>query len=65
MKLAVVFSSIFAAAAAAADPQVTAPAELLPRQDSDPAFLGYINRSGSCEIARYSPIFRFVSWAAE
>jgi len=53
MKFAVVLSSIVALAAAAADPQVTARAELLgPRQNSDPALLGYLSSGSSFSAAR-------------
>lgn len=45
MKSTAVISSLVALAAAAADPQITARAELAPRQD-DPAFLGFVSASG-------------------
>jgi hypothetical protein len=38
-------SSLVAVAAAAADPQITPRAELAPRQNSDPAFLGWVSAS--------------------
>ncbi|KAH7084454.1 hypothetical protein FB567DRAFT_82912 [Paraphoma chrysanthemicola] len=43
MKFIATTASIVAIAAAAADPQVTPRAELAQRQNSDPAFLGYIS----------------------
>ncbi|KAH7385244.1 hypothetical protein DE146DRAFT_759499 [Phaeosphaeria sp. MPI-PUGE-AT-0046c] len=45
MKSTTVIGSLVALAAAAADPQITARAELAPRQD-DPAFLGFVSASG-------------------
>jgi hypothetical protein len=48
MKL-VTISTIIAVAAAAADPQITPRAELAARQNSDPAFLGYVSASSTCK----------------
>jgi hypothetical protein len=41
----IAISSLVALAAAAADPQITARAELAPRQN-DPAFLGFVSAPG-------------------
>ena len=49
MKFIATVSSLVAIAAAAADPQITPQAELAPRQNSDPAFLGYIS-AATCEF---------------
>jgi hypothetical protein len=49
MKFVVSISSVIAVAAAAADPQITPRAELAARQNSDPAFLGYVSASSTCK----------------
>ncbi|KAF2028314.1 hypothetical protein EK21DRAFT_70027 [Setomelanomma holmii] len=43
MKFIASIATLIASAAAAADPQITPRAELAPRQNSGPAFLGYIS----------------------
>jgi hypothetical protein len=44
----VTISSMVAVAAAAADPQITPRAELAARQNSDPAFLGWVSATQTC-----------------
>jgi hypothetical protein len=48
MKL-VAISTVISVVAAAADPQITPRAELAARQNSDPAFLGYVSASSTCK----------------
>lgn len=45
MKFIATISSLVALTAAAADPLITPRAELAPRQNSDPAALGYVSAS--------------------
>jgi hypothetical protein len=57
MKFVVSISSVIAVAAAAADPQITPRAELAARQNSDPAFLGYVSASSTCKYHSSSCTF--------
>jgi hypothetical protein len=53
MKFIVNIGSLVALAAAAADPQITARA-VEPRQNIDPAFLGYVSASKTCRCSSTS-----------
>jgi hypothetical protein len=54
MKFLATISSLVPLTAAAADPQITPRAEVAPRQESDPARLGYVSASSICKHSAIS-----------